>query len=32
MATKFHKMIGMLDTRLNEEEVDMMVKNYMQMF
>ena len=26
-ATKFHDIIGMLDTHLNQEEVDTMVKN-----
>ena len=31
-AIKFHDMISMLDTHLNQEEVDMMVKNNKQMF
>ena len=31
-AIKFHDIIGMLDTHLNQEEVDMMVKNNKQMF
>ena len=31
-ATKFHDIIGMLDTHLNQEEVDTMVKNNMQIF
>ena len=26
-ATKFHDIVGMLDTHLNQDEVDMMVKN-----
>ena len=31
-ATKFHDMIGMLETHLNKEEVDTMVKNNKQTF
>ena len=31
-ATKFHYMIGILDTHLNQEEVDTMVKNNKQTF
>ena len=31
-ATKFHDIIGMLDTHLNQDEVDMMVKNNKQTF
>ena len=31
-AIKFHDIIGMLDTHLNHEEVDMMVKNNKQTF
>ena len=31
-ATKFHYIIGMLDTRLNQEEVERMVKNNKQTF
>ena len=31
-ATKFHNIIGMLDTHLNQEEVDMIVKNNKQTF
>ena len=31
-AIKFHDIIGMLDTHLNQEEVDMMVKNNKQTF
>ena len=31
-TTKFHDIIGMLDTHLNQEEVDMMVKNNKQTF
>ena len=31
-ATKFHDIIGMLDTHLNQEEVDTMVKNNKQTF
>ena len=27
MVTKFHDIIGMLDTHLNEEKVDVLVKN-----
>ena len=30
MATKFPDIIGMLDTHLNQDEVDMMVKNNKQ--
>ena len=29
-ATKFHDIIGMLDTHLNQEEVDTMMKNNKQ--
>ena len=29
---KFHDIIGMLDTHLNQEEVDTMVKNHKQTF
>ena len=32
MATKFPDIIGMLDTHLNEEEVDMLIKNNKQLF
>ena len=32
MATKFHDKIGMLDTHLNEEVVDMLVKNNKELF
>ena len=31
-AIKFHDIIGMLDTHLNQEEVDTMVKNNKQTF
>ena len=31
-ATKFHDIIGMLDTHLNQDEVDMMVKNNKKAF
>ena len=31
-AIKFHDIIGMLDTHLNQEEVDLMVKNNKQTF
>ena len=31
-ATKFHDTIGMLDTHLNQEEVDVMVKSNKQTF
>ena len=31
-ATKYHNTIGMLDTHLNQEEVDTMVKNNKQTF
>ena len=31
-ATKFHDIIGMLDTHVNEEGVDVMVKNNKQIF
>ena len=31
-ATNFHDTIGMLDTHLNQEEVDVMVKNNKQTF
>ena len=31
-ATKFHDIIGMLETQINEEEEDVMVKNNKQIF
>ena len=31
-ATKFHDIIGILNTHLNQDEVDMMVKNNKQTF
>ena len=31
-TTKLHDIIGMLDTHLNQDEVDMMVKNNKQTF
>ena len=31
-AIKFHDIVGMLDTHLNQEEVDTMVKNNKQIF
>ena len=32
VTTKFFDIIGMLDTRLNNEEVDVMIKNNKQIF